>query len=222
MRMSIPFRYHLLAYRKEQLWLPAALWALFVLLAFLFRQDSKGPEMGVAFLGFIMPLIGGVLAASIIVDDPALELQLAAPKRAWQILVERLTLMFVIMLVIAVTYQAALIALGVDMSHLGDAAHRQLAWMAPTVSAMALASLAALLFVQGTFGAMLIGGIWIIELLMRGWFPTHSVAKYFFWFMGANNPGHPDLPLNQASLLVTAVAFIALASLLLENEERYI
>lgn len=222
MQISALFRYYLLAYRREQLWLPVALWSLFVLLAFLFRQDSRGPELGVAFLGFIVPLISGVLAASIIVDDPALEVQLAAPKRAWQILVERLALMLAIILVIALTYQVVLVAVGVDISYLGGLAYRQMAWLAPTVSAMALASVSAFLFVQGTFGAMLIGGIWIIQLLLRGWFPTHPVAKYFFWFMGANNPGHPDLRLNQASLLVTAVVLTALASLLLRKEERYI
>lgn len=222
MRISVPFRYHLLAYRKEQLWLSAALWALFVLLAFSFRDDSRGAQMGTAFLGFIMPLIGGVLAASAIVDDPALELQLTAPKRAWQVLSERLALMLAIAVVVAVTYQLVLTALGIDISNLGDPMHRQLAWLVPTLSTMALASLAALLFVQGTFGAMLVGVVWMIQLLLRGWFPTHPIAKHVYWFMGADNPGHPDLAANQVCLLLLAGVFVVLASLLLDKEERYI
>ena len=91
MNATAPLRYHLRIYRREHLALPAGLWALFaIMVAFMVSDGGRAYEMANAFLGFVLPLMAGILAASAIVDDTALELQLAAPRAPWRTLVERL------------------------------------------------------------------------------------------------------------------------------------
>lgn len=215
--------YHLRIYRAEQLWLPAGLWALFALMvAFMLRDSGRAYEMANSFLGFVLPLLAGILAASAIVDDPALELQLAAPRPPWRILLERLALLLGIVGVAAVAYQVYLVALGIDIGHLGHLVARQLVWLVPSLALMGLSSLAALGFVEGTAGALLVGVIWVMQLALRGWFMASRWARYLFLFRGALQPASPDLLANRLCLVGIALALLAGAGTLLKREERYL
>ncbi len=83
-------RYMLMTYRLDMLWLPAAFWALFLIISWMIRDTQSGFPVCVAYLGAALPLIGGILAAYAVLDDPALELQFATPRPAWLMLLERL------------------------------------------------------------------------------------------------------------------------------------
>jgi len=215
--------YHLRIYRREHLALPAGLWALFVLMVAFMRGDAQRTfDMADAFLGFVLPLMAGILAASAIVDDTALELQLAAPRAPWRILVERLALLVAIIALAAFAYQLYLAVVGVDLSALGNLAARQLTWLLPSLALMGLSSLAALAFVQGTGGALLVGLIWLLQLLLRGWFVASPWARYLFLFMRARYTTNPALTANELCLAGLAVALVAAAGWLLRQEERYL
>lgn len=215
--------YHLRIYRREHLALPAGLWALFALMAGFMRTDGeRAYEMANAFLGFVLPLMAGILAASAIVDDEALELQLAAPRAPWRTLVERLALLAGIIALASFAFQLYLAAMGVDISALGNLAARQLTWLVPGLALMGLASLAALAFVQGTAGALLVGLIWLMQLLLRGWFVASPWARYLFLFMRARYAAHPSLAANELCLAGLAVALVAAAGWLLRRTERYL
>ena len=87
-------RYSLLTYRLDQLWFPLAFWALFAVMALLMRV--KDLDIARAYLGCAIPLVGGILSAYGVLDDPALELRFATPVRPAQTLLERLGLIFLV------------------------------------------------------------------------------------------------------------------------------
>jgi len=209
-----PLGYHLRIYRREHLALPAGLWALFALMVVFMRDNAQQTyDMANAFLGFVLPLMAGILAASAIVDDTALELQLAAPRAPWRTLVERLTLLTGIVALAAVAFQLYLA---------GNLAARQLTWLLPSLALMGLSSLASLALVQGTGGALLVGLIWLMQILLRGWFVASPWARYLFLFMRARYATNPSLAANELCLLGLAVALVAAAGWLLKREERYL
>jgi len=213
-------RYSLLTYRLDQLWFPLAFWALFVVMALLIRE--KDLEIARAYLGCAIPLVGGIMAAYGVLDDPALELRFATPIRPAQTLLERLGLIFLVQAVCAFGFQVLCLALGVDFSILGNWFSVQLAWLVPTLALMALGTAGSLLAAQTITGAFLVGIAWIVELIARGWFAANRIGRYFLVFMGALMPGHPTLTANQASLLALAALLFVAAWALLHRQERYI
>jgi hypothetical protein len=222
MNATLPFRYHLLIFRREQLALPAGLWALFALMAVFLRGGHQVDNIAASFLVIVLPLLGGILATATLVDDPVIELHLASPRRPWRTLWERMALILAIAGVAAVAYQVFLLAVGVDISFLGDMARRQLAWLVPTVAMMCLAAAVSALAAQSMAGAMTVGLIWLLQLLARGWFAADPVFRYAFLFLAQEEPQAADLPLNYLCLLAMALVLGVAASLALRKEERYL
>lgn len=199
------------------------LWVLFAIIIAIMRDEpGRLYDMAQAFLGFVLPLVAGILAASAIVDDTAIELQLAAPRAPWRTLLERLALLLAIVAAGALTFQLCLLAMGVDLSPLGSLVVRQLVWLVPAITLMGLSSLVALGLVQGTAGALAAGIVWLLQLLLKDWFIASPWARYIFLFLASMWPASPDRPLNQLCLTGLAVACTVAASLLLKRQERYL
>ena len=74
---------------------------------------------------------------------------------------------------------------------------------------------------QTTTGALLVGMVWLVELVARGWFATNN-GKYFLVFMGPLMPDHPNLIANYISLSALTSLFLFTAWVLLHCQERYI
>jgi hypothetical protein len=214
--------YHLLAYRRDQFWLPAGLWGLFALVAFWFAREDKASQIAASYLGVVLPLLAGVLSASAFVDDPALELQLAAPRSPARLLGERSALLLGVIALAAVLYQVLLAFLDINLDPLGNLAVRQLIWLVPSLAIMGLAHAAALGAAQTMVGAMAAGLVWLLQLLLRGWFAQSAWAKYVLLFLGVEVPGTPDLPANLLCLLALAAALAGLSVFCLRRPERYL
>ena len=88
-------RYLLSTYRLDQLYLPAAFWALFAIVSLFQLEPDHLLDMARSYLGAVVPLTGGIMAAYAILDDPALELRFSTPARAARMLIERLGLILV-------------------------------------------------------------------------------------------------------------------------------
>jgi hypothetical protein len=221
---SGPFslRYMLMTYRLDMLWLPAGFWGLFLILSWMLRNEAHGFDLSVAYFGTALPLIGGIQAAYAVLDDPALELQFATPRPMWGMLLERLGMIAVIGALCALAYQAALVALGIDLAPLGGLAARQLAWLAPLLALMALGAAVAFAARQAVAGAAVTGMVWIIQIIIRDGFLQSSWAQYLLLFMGSNYPNHPALRANQAILLSLAALLLVAAWSLLRRQERYL
>ncbi len=220
--LSIRLQYHLLALRRDQFWLPAGLTALFGLLAFLFRNDSRAFDIAGGFLGIVLPLVSGLMAAGIVVDDPVLELQFATPRSPGRVLVERLLVLWLIVALFAGIYQLWVALLGINLDALGSPAARQLAWFVPALGLMGLTSMAASAFASSTLAAMVGGFVWLLELLLRDWFAISDWARYLFLFLRVRDPTHPSLALNEVTILALGCLMFVAAARLLEREERYI
>lgn len=214
-------RYTLLTSRFDQVWFPLAFWALFVLIGII-RGQEYILDTSRAYLGTAMPLIGGIMAAYAILDDPALELRFAAPVPAFQTLLEHLAPAFVIQILCAMTFQVFALVLHADfLSLYGSWFNVQLIWSIPTLWLMAWGCLSAVAAAQTTTGALLAGMVWLVELVTRGWF-AYNNGKYFLVFMGPLMPDHPDLIANYISLSALTFLFLFITWALLHRQERYI
>lgn len=214
-------RYTLLTSRLDQLWFPLAFWVLFVIIGMI-RGPQYILDTARAYLGATLPLIGGIMAAYAVLDDPALELRFATPIPAAQTLLERLAPTFIVQVLCALTYQVFALTLQLDFLPLyGNWIHVQMIWLIPTASLMAFGCFAAFVFAQTTAGALLVGMTWIVELVARGWF-AYNAGKYFLVFMAPLMPDHPDLFANYISLSALTVAFLFAAWALLHRQERFI
>ncbi len=218
-----PVRYVLLTYRLDQLWLPGAFWALFaVMVGILYERPDTTLNIARAFLGFVLPLIAGILAAYAVLDDPALELHFASPRPAWRTLLGRLGVILVVVCVAALSFELFLAIARIDVSVGGNLAARQLVWLIPSLALMALGSAASMLFAQSTLGAVLAGLVWLIQLLLRNSFMDQPLLRPIFLFMRALAPTFPSLFVNQACLLGLSVLLLVAAAVLLKKEERFI
>lgn len=215
-------RYSLLTYRFDQLWFPLAIWALFVVICLFLQRSDQVMNTTRGYLGAALPLIAGILAAYAVLDDPTLELRFATPISAGQTLFERLSLILVVQAVSALSFQVFVLALGGDFSVLGTVWDVQLAWLVPSLALMALGSLGALLAAQTMVGALLIGVVWIVELIAREWFAAQDGWRYLLVFMSALMPDHPFLRGNQLALVLLAALLFVAAGLLLRRQERFI
>lgn len=217
-----PLHYLLLTARWDLLILPAALWALCAIIILILGENSNSYNTAIGFLGGLLPLMGGILAAYAVLDDPALELYFSSPAPAWRTLLERVGLILLLLAAAALSFQLILPLLGVDLTPLGNPLVRQLTWITPSLSLTALGITAGLLLAQSTFGAMLVGLVWIIQVILRGWFNTNEIARWFALFLGILMPENNFLLTNQLSLTGLALLLFVIACWLLRKQERYI
>ena len=214
-------RYALMTYKLDQLWLPLAIFLLFVLISLIQMDAPQLMNIARSYLSAAVPLLAGIMAAYSVLEDPALELRFATPIPASRTLLERLGLIFVVQSSFALLFQAVILIIGGDFSMYLSAWHLQLAWIIPTLSLMMLGCTCSLLAANSTIGALMVGMVWLVELIARGWF-AQNFGKYFLVFMGALMPDHPDLIANHISLFVISIALFITSMALLRHQERYI
>ena len=213
-------KYSWLTYRRDQLWFPLAFLGLFIVIVLILPNAGVRFSIARAYLGFIVPLIGGILAAYSVLDDPALELRFSTPVRAEQTLLARLGLILAVQAVCALVFQLFVGALDIDLSPLGGLFGVQLVWFLPTLALAALGCAGALAGAQTAMGAFLAGAVWLIQLLMNSWLRLN--ARHVFLFLGVIVPDHPDLALNQCVLFAGSTALLLVSWALLRRQERYL
>lgn len=213
-------KYSWLTYRRDTLWFPLAFLALFVVIILILPHPGARFSLARAYLGFLVPLIGGILAAYAVLDDPALELRFSTPVRAEQTLLARLGLILAVQTVCALVFQAFTAALDINLSPLGNLLGVQAMWFLPTLSLVALGCAGALAGAQTSLGAFLAGAAWLVQLLMNSWFRQN--ARPAFLFLGVIVPGDPALTLNRAVLFGGSMALLLISWALLRRQERYL
>ncbi len=213
-------KYSWLTYRRDPLWFPLAFLALFVVILLILPNPGGRYSIARAYLGFIVPLIGGILAAYSVLDDPALELRFSTPIGAGQTLLARLGLILAVQAVCALAFQLFAGALGIDLSPLGNLFRVQLVWLLPTLALAAVGCAGSLAAAQTAMGAFLAGAVWLIQLIMNSWLRLN--ARHVFLFLGVIAPRHPDLAMNQVVLSVGSMCLLAISWALLRRQERYL
>lgn len=214
-------RYALMTYKLDQLWFPLAFFGLFAIVSLIQMDAPQLMNIARSYLGAAVPLLAGIMAAYAVLEDPALELRFATPIPASRTLIERLGLIFVIQSGLALVFQAFILIIGGDFSMYLSGWHLQLAWIVPTLSFMMLGCACSLLAANSTIGALMVGMVWLVQVIARGWFAL-NFGKYFLVFMGALMTDHPDLTANHISLLIISIAFFLSSVALLRRQERFI
>ncbi len=214
-------RYTLMTYKLDQFYLPLAFFGLFVVMCFIMMNTPQFMNLSKIYLGAALPLLSGILGAYAVLEDPALELRFATPISAARTLLERLGLIFVAQTVLALLFQLIFVLLGGNFTEFQSIWTVQLAWIIPTLSLMMLGCTCSLMAANSTIGALMVGMVWLVELIARGWF-AENFGKYFLVFMGALMADHPDRIANHISLFVISVALLLSSMALLRRQERYI
>jgi hypothetical protein len=220
MKLKSSLKYSWLTYRRDSLWFPLAFLALFIVIVLIMRHPAVRFSIARAYLGFILPLIGGILAAYSVLDDPALELRFSTPVRAEQTLLARVGLILAVQAACALVFQLFVGALGIDLSPLGGLFRVQLMWFLPTLSLAALGTAGALAGAQTMMGAFLAGAVWLVQLMMNSWLRLN--ARSMFLFLGVLAPRDPGLALNQVVLFGGSMALLLISWALLLRQERYL
>lgn len=214
--------YTLKTTRFDQIWLPFALFVLFIIIGVMRGAFYVG-DTARAFIGGAIPLIGGIMAATAILEDPALELRFATPISAAQTLLERLAPTFVIQALLSLLYLFfAIVIMDTDYTQVGTIWVVMMMWFTPLLAMMAIGSLASLLSAKAVTGAMVAGLVWLVQIVARGWFAGDPIMKYLFVFMAPLMPDHPDLYLNQVVLVASVIVFFFVDWRLFHRQERYI
>lgn len=211
-------RYTWLSYRRETLWFPLAFLAVFVMVTAMLDSPEIRFVLARTYLGFLLPLVGGVMAAYAILDDPALELRFSTPERPRDLLLARLGLIVVVEAATALLYQLAAFGLAVDFGPLGAVLEVQLVWLLPCLFLLALGTAGALASAQTAMGAFFAGGWWLLQVVMKGWFVANAPATYLF--LGALEPDHLQLAANRLLLPAATVCLLVLSAALLRRQER--
>jgi hypothetical protein len=213
-------RYSWLTCRREPLWFPLAFLALFAVATLLLGRPAVRLSLARGYLGFIVPLVGGILAAYAVLDDPALELRFSTPVSPAGTLLGRVGWGLLFEAACAFGFQVFAWTLQIDLGPLGGFLAVQRIWLVPTLALAALGIAGSLAGAQNVVGASLVGTVWLVELLMKGWFQAN--ARYGFLFLGVFVPGDPALALNQAALLASALVLFTLSWMLLHRPERFL
>jgi glycosyltransferase involved in cell wall biosynthesis len=86
-----------------------------------------------------------------------------------------------------------------------------------------LQELAASLGVRHSMGgALLVGFVWLVQVMIREGISATAWGRYLYLFMGARQPGHPALVANQLTLVGLASALAVAGGLMLRRGERYL
>jgi hypothetical protein len=216
-------RYTLLTTRFDQIWFPLSLFVLFIIIGVMRGSYFVG-DTARAYLGGAVPLVGGIMAAYAILEDPALELRFATPISAAQTLLERLVPTFVIQAVLSLLYIFfAIVIMGSDYTQAVSSLWVvMMMWFTPLTAMMAIGSLVSLLAARSVTGATVAGLVWLVQIVARAWFAGNPIGQYLLVFMAPLIPDHPALYANQMVLLALSLIFFIIDWRIFHRQERYI
>ncbi|MBB2909677.1 hypothetical protein FHS43_000923 [Streptosporangium becharense] len=168
------------------------------------------------------PLVTGMVAASLIGGDRALELQLVAPTRYRSTLTRRLTL--------TLGWTGACVLAGVTLvvttgwwDLLRDAPKGlgvQLTWLAPALWTAALGLLASVVLRSTAAATTLVAFLWLAGQLFGGALHGHPLTRLVSVFATSQRIEPQDWLPNRLTLLVTALLMAGAAWYLLGDPER--
>ena len=175
----------------------------------------------------VLPLSAGLLTASIVSYDTAIELQMTMPKTY------RMTAFVRLSLIIVWTSCIALFS-SVFMYHLRfwrvpsqvetwkvlpQFLIGQLTWIAPLFWLVGVGFSLALFIRSRSASSALLGGIWMIEAIFYGYFAIIDWLKPLFLFPTTLAPGISFWLSNRIELLITAFVLLLLDWFMLRNTE---
>ncbi len=204
--------------------------------AFLQTRQVDPARFLSGMLEIILPIATALVVATIASQDPAIELQLTAPRLYSRTAMQRIAMILGWAIVIALLGSIVVNALHmayVPQQMLGWAATlaflaNQLTWLAPLLWLAAVGLCLALLLHSRAASSAILGGIWILEIIFKdalaaaSWlhpvllfpttlilFPSTLIPNSIFW----------EWLVSRYEILGTGLVLLALGWLLLRNSE---
>jgi len=176
----------------------------------------------IAALEMAMPLAAGVGAASLVGRDPAVELQLTVPTSYRSTLLRRLVVTLGWAALLAVLVVAGLAATGWWERWPGThgVVAGQLVWLSPTLCLGGLGFLAGAAFRGPAAAGGLITTLWLLDQVLASALQEQYWQRLLYLFATTRGAVPGDWAANRFTLLVAALAFGAVAWLLLGRGER--
>lgn len=218
------WRYYLKMIRYEQFLVPGAMMGIFLLLIVLMKATAASDTPSKIALGFIeaaLPLATAIVANSLFLEDPALELQYTVSRPLWRTLLEKGALLIGIMTLFYGLFTVVAYALGAPLIGWAVLPSGALAWIAPALAWLGVAFLAGALLTNGVAGNALAALVWMICFLVHDYFLSTPNWRAVYPFMTIFEPNSPDWLLNRAGLVLVGVVGVCAALILLRKGERY-
>lgn len=218
------WRYYLKMIRYEQFLVPAAMLGICLLLLLLMKGNpSNDPSttVALAFVEAALPLALAIIANSLFLDDPALEMHYTVPRPLWRTILEKAVLLFGIMTGFYLLGIALMFLLGAPMVGWGILPTGILVWVIPAMAWLGLAFALGAILRSGVTGNALTALVWIICFLVRSPFLDSSFGRMIFPFLTLFEPNSADWLMNRLGLLIVGLVGIGIALMLLRNGERY-
>jgi hypothetical protein len=180
-----------------------------------------------ASLEMVLPLAAGLLTASIVSYDTAIELQMTMPKTYRMTAFVRLGLIIIWTSCIAFFFSAFMFHLRFWLipsqietwKVLPQFLIGQLTWIAPLFWLVGVGLSLALLIRSRSASSALLGGIWMIEAIFYGYFAITAWLKPVFLFPTTLTPYISFWISNRIELLITAFVLLLLDWFMLRNTE---
>jgi hypothetical protein len=230
------FRYELQLMGKRVILTPIVVMVCFALFAELLRYLHVIPARFLsAGLEMILPLMAGVVVATITSQDPAIELQLTLPKKYHLTAMGRLTIITVWAACVALLSSSIITLL--NLGYVPQPSHAwiaplqfltgQLTWVGPLLWFVAVGLCLAILTRSRAASAALLSGVWIVETLFKNFFAGTDWLRPVFLFpttlLGLTGPIPQNLfdswLTNRIEVIGTALVLLPIGWLLLRNPE---
>ena len=217
---------------KWMIFIPLLLMLSFAFMAALLMIMQVGhlriSQVLTASLEMVLPLAAGLLTATFISHDAAIELQLTMPTLYRMTAFVRLGLVIVWTSCIALCSSVFIFHLRFwrvpsqveTWKILPQFLIGQLTWIAPLLWFIAMGFCLALLIRSRSASSSLLGGIWIIEAIFYGYFALSGWLQPVFLFPTTLKPDINFWLSNRFELLVTASVLFFLGWFLLHNTEQ--
>jgi hypothetical protein len=225
------FRYELRILGKWVLLMPLLVMSGFALMAVILLimhvDQLRIAQMLTASLEMILPLVAGLLVATISGHDAAIELHLTLSSKYRFTVLLRISLIVVWIACVALfssvfIYHLKFWRVPQQVSTwqvLPQFLVGELTWIAPLFWFVAVGCCLALLIRSRSASSAVLGGIWIVEAIFYGYFALIAWLRPVFLFPTTLAPGIDFWLLNRLELLSIALAFLGLGWLLLYNTE---
>lgn len=202
-------------------WMPIlGLLGMVILAAFVTARDPIAQLIGFSAVAAAGACVSGIQAAFAFApnDEPALELLLSAPRPLWILICERLAL--VLLLNVALAVVGAVMFVGI--TGMSDVGAQLVRWFAPCIAMMGFGFFIGMVTRRSNYGALCV--ILIIGATLFGGMHVLMVQFPFLWvfdpFLEASRVAAADYALNRAVLIALGAALIVSALSLTRNEEQ--
>lgn len=221
-------RYELRLMGRRVLLTPILIMVCFGLFAGLLAYLKTNPNRFLlAGLEMFLPLAAGVIIATLVTQDPAIELQLTFPRQYRSTTLRRLLLIVCWSTCIALISSSILLLLKLwytpqqiqSWSMTLQFMAGQLAWLSPLLWFASIGLCIAALTHSATAVNTTLCGIWLLETIFADYFVSTNWLQPLYLFPTTLTPTINFWLANRVELLVTSLIFLLLAYLFLRNTE---